>query len=340
MDASFMLYMYIQNEAYNCNACHRMVTNKTVDEDGHVWSFLSHVKIFVPVHKHNNHWVIFVICPAERQITVIDSLYDQGQWYVTIFDNLVRFIHQYERSRDLPQDKWAWHMHPVVVNKQLNNDDYGVCLSLAIYCLVHGLDYHTMPPFLLDNQERIFIYYIVMGYQFYQDDTYDSSLDEMVGTTTIVDDDAPAVDYRDYAKRHERGQPTRRATNPPPFPQVTAADLQYPNGDGEISISDDDNEDHLDGGYTEDLPTNLVDTLDQYHDATAVLGLTGMAIAMADQEQEQLEGEDNDGETHEQENEVEGPDNLAELQRQLRNKVAKLDQQIKRYQEISDSSTE
>jgi hypothetical protein len=61
------------------------------------------------------------------------------------------------------------------------------------------------------------------------------------------------------------------------------------------------------------LLTNLGDTLDQEHDVTAVLGLTGMVIAMAGQEQEQLEEEDDDGETHKQANEAEGPDNVAEL---------------------------
>jgi hypothetical protein len=80
--------------------------------------------------------VIFVICPAGRQITTIDSLYDQGKWHVTIFENLVRFIHDYDKSKELPQDKWAWHMHPAVVDKQLNNDDCRVFLvwkSIVLY---------------------------------------------------------------------------------------------------------------------------------------------------------------------------------------------------------------
>jgi hypothetical protein len=89
-----------------------------------------------------------------------------------------------------------------------------------------------MPPFFFANQAHLFIYYIVMGYKLIdQDDTYDSSLNEVVGTSTIVDDDAPAVDYRDDANRHEWGQPTHRETHPPTLPQVTAADLQYPNDD-------------------------------------------------------------------------------------------------------------
>jgi hypothetical protein len=120
-------------------------------------------------------------------------------------------------------------MHLVVVDKQLNLDDCGVCACLAIYCLVHGLDYRILPTFFFANQVRTFVYYVVMGYQLDQDDLYNSSLNEVLGASTIVDDDAPHVDYRDEANRHERGQPTLTGTNPPQFPQVTSEDLQFPN---------------------------------------------------------------------------------------------------------------
>jgi Ulp1 family protease len=126
MDGSFMYYICEQYERYNYNGCHRMVTKKTVDSNGHVMSFLSHEKIFVPVQKDANHWFLFVICPAERQITIIDLLYDQGPWHVLMFDNIVKFIHDYEKSKEIPKDKWNWHMHPVVVDKQLNLVDCGV----------------------------------------------------------------------------------------------------------------------------------------------------------------------------------------------------------------------
>jgi Ulp1 family protease len=84
-----MYYMYEKYERYNYNGCCRMVTKKTVYSNGHVMSFLSHEKICVPVHKDANHWVLFVICPANRQITIIDSFYDQGPWRVLTFDNIV-----------------------------------------------------------------------------------------------------------------------------------------------------------------------------------------------------------------------------------------------------------
>jgi Ulp1 family protease len=80
-----------------------MVMKKTVDSNGHVMSFLSREKIFVPVHKDANHWVLFVICPADQQITIIDSLYDQGPLHVLMFDNIVKFIHEYEKSKEIPK---------------------------------------------------------------------------------------------------------------------------------------------------------------------------------------------------------------------------------------------
>jgi Ulp1 family protease len=99
MYGSFMYYMYEQYEKYNYNGCRYMVTNKTVDANGHVWFFLAHEKIFVPFYKHANHWVLFVFCPADRQITIIDSLYDKGPWHVMMLDNIVKFIHDYEKSK-------------------------------------------------------------------------------------------------------------------------------------------------------------------------------------------------------------------------------------------------
>jgi hypothetical protein len=65
-------------------------------------------------------------------------------------------------------------MHPVVVDKQLSH-------------------YWTMPTFLFANQAHIFMYYIVMGYQFDQYDSYNSLLDKVLRESTIVDDDAPPL---------------------------------------------------------------------------------------------------------------------------------------------------
>jgi Ulp1 family protease len=119
-----------------------MVMKKTVDTNGHVWSFLSHRKIFVPVHKHEHYWVLFVVCPADQHITIIGSLCDQGPWHVKMFDNIVKIIHDYEQSKEIPKDKWAWHMHAVVVDQQLNLDDFGVCtgfwqyIALSMYWII------------------------------------------------------------------------------------------------------------------------------------------------------------------------------------------------------------
>jgi hypothetical protein len=220
-------------------------------------------------------------------------------------------------------------MHPVVVNKQLNLDDCGVCTCFAIYCLVHGLYYHTIP----------FVYYAVMGYQFDQEESYNSALDEVLGASTIVHDDAPPIDYNDDTNRHECGQQTLTVTNPPPLPQVTAADLQFPNEGGEISLTDDDDDDPNDEDYTDNTPTNLASTLNREHTITAVLGLTDMANAMATQEEKILEEEDNDGSMNVQVNDMEGVDSIEELQQQLLNLVADLDHQIRMLQAASDINT-
>jgi hypothetical protein len=93
------------------------------------------------------------------------------------------------------------------------------------------------------------------------------------------------------------------------LPQVTAADLQFPNEDGEISVSDDDDDDPNGEDYTDHTRTNLEHTLNQEHTITAVLGITYVANAMATQEKQILAEEDNDGAIDVQVNETEGVDN-------------------------------
>jgi hypothetical protein len=124
-----------------------------------------------------------------------------------------------------------------------------------------------------------------------------------------------------------------------PHREVTSADLQFPNEDGEISLSDDDDDDPNDEDYTDDTPTNLENALNQEHTITAVLGLTDMANAMATQEKQILAEEDNDGTMDVQVNETEGVDNIEELQQQLLDQVADVDHQIRMLQEANDKNT-
>jgi Ulp1 family protease len=99
MDGSFVYYMYEQYGKYNYNGCRRMVTKKQSMQMDMSGPFF-HTRP-PPVHKHANHWVLFVVCPADRQITIIDSLYAQGPWHIKMFDNSVKFIHDYEKSKEM-----------------------------------------------------------------------------------------------------------------------------------------------------------------------------------------------------------------------------------------------
>jgi hypothetical protein len=72
MDGSFMFYMYDQYGKYNYSGCHRMVTKKRVDENGHVWSFLSHEKLSVHVHNRgNNGGSLSFVQPTDKLILLI-----------------------------------------------------------------------------------------------------------------------------------------------------------------------------------------------------------------------------------------------------------------------------
>jgi hypothetical protein len=89
---------------------------------------------------------------------------------------------------------------------------------------------------------------------------------------------------------------------------------------------------------------NLQQTLDREHKVSSLLGLTGMANDMADQEeaqlkQEELSFEGNDGEMHEEPaSESEEAENFAEKSIKLMNQVAKVNQQLKMYEKNSDST--
>jgi Ulp1 family protease len=101
----------------------------------------------MPVKMDNMNWVLFAFWPANQDILAIDSLFDPtSTFHVTMYRNLVHFIQDYQQSKFLLQDRWAWHMRAITVKKQVNDDDCGVCVSLAIYFIIRGLDYHIIPP--------------------------------------------------------------------------------------------------------------------------------------------------------------------------------------------------
>jgi hypothetical protein len=190
---------------------------------------MSHELIFLPVNMDTVHWVLFFICPANREIIVIDSLYDPRiQYHINMYHNLVRFIQDYQRTTPLPQDEWAWHMKPITANRQVNQDDCGVCMSLAVYCLLFGLHYRTIPPHLFHNQARIFMLYTVMGYHFHADKDYSNNsmdLDEEQGTIIIVEYSSPDVQYNDDCNRYERQKQLLKIANPPPLKRAQLNDL-------------------------------------------------------------------------------------------------------------------
>jgi Ulp1 family protease len=105
MESGFMHYMFFQFDHYDFDACRRWVTKREVNPDVHVFWFMSNELIFVPVNMENVQWVLFVICPANREIFVVDSLYDpRSQYHVNIYHNLVPFIQDYQKTKSLPQD--------------------------------------------------------------------------------------------------------------------------------------------------------------------------------------------------------------------------------------------
>jgi hypothetical protein len=67
-------------------------------------------------------------------------------------------------------------MRPIIVKKQVDDDECGVCLSFSIYCLVHGFDYHAIPTDKFNNHSRLLMFYTVMS----------SNLTKMIATSLCL----------------------------------------------------------------------------------------------------------------------------------------------------------
>jgi Ulp1 family protease len=85
VDSAFAYCVYLANHEYNVSSCLRWAMKKEVNDDGHIFPFLLHEVRFVPVNMENMHWIIFATIPANREILVIDLLFDPTSLYhVTI----------------------------------------------------------------------------------------------------------------------------------------------------------------------------------------------------------------------------------------------------------------
>jgi hypothetical protein len=195
-----------------------------------------------------------------------------------------------------------------------------------------------MPTFLFANQARIFMYYTVMGYQFDQDESYNSALDEVLGASTIVDDDAPQSTTMTTPTDTSVVNRLSREQTHHHFPRLQQQICNFRMRREKLVLPTM----MMTTLMTKTVPntaTHLASTLNQEHTITAVLGLTNMANAMATQEEQILKEEDNDGAMDVQVNAAEGVDNIEELHQQLHNQVVDVDHQIHMLQGASDINT-
>jgi hypothetical protein len=352
MDKGFMHYMFLQLGRHYFDSCILWVTKREVNADGHVFLFMYHQLISVPVNMENVHWCVFVICAANCEIIVIDSLYNpRSQYHVNIYHHPVHLIQDYQKTKSLSQDKWAWHMKSITVKWQVNQDDCGVCMSLTMYCLIFGLDYRTIPPRLFNNQARLFMFYTVMGYHLNPDEDQTNNLDEGIGSITIVEYTWPSVQYNDDCNLYERQQRLRNKTNPPPLEQAHLNDLYFPNDEGVCEDSEED-ESEGDDAYTDNIiiddlekeheeampKNNKMDTKgeegwDEEHHASDVSNLidlrNNMHTIVQDEnvQNEQKEGTENEGD--------DSPESIARAQRRLVDDCARIDEECEHFQKES-----
>jgi hypothetical protein len=89
MDSGVVYSIFLAEEEYDFSAFRRWAMKKDVYNDGHIFFFLSHEVIVVPVNMKNMHWILFSIIPANREFLVVDLLYDPASpYHVQIYSTL------------------------------------------------------------------------------------------------------------------------------------------------------------------------------------------------------------------------------------------------------------
>jgi Ulp1 family protease len=121
--------------------------------------------VFIPTNINKDHWVIFVIVPAERWIECYDSLLEAGAFHYELLSVLIRFIKEYQVRNKLPVDDWIWSVKIVCEPKQNNLNDCGVFVCMRIYCMMKGCDLDSIPVDAYNSRLRLFIAYSMLKWE-------------------------------------------------------------------------------------------------------------------------------------------------------------------------------
>jgi Ulp1 family protease len=127
-----------------------------------VINILDYDYIFIPTNTNKDHWVLFVIVPAERRIECYDSLYEAGGFHYESLSLIIRFIKDYQGRNKLHVDDWMWSAKIVCEPKQNNLNDCGVLVCMRMYCMMKGWDLNSIPVNAYTIRLRLVIAYSML----------------------------------------------------------------------------------------------------------------------------------------------------------------------------------
>jgi Ulp1 family protease len=160
LECGFMnhLYYYISKvrNIYRYNSARRWVKDINI---------LDYDYVFIPTNANKDHWVLFIIVPAERRIECYDSLREAGGFHYESLSVIIRCIKEYQVLNQLPVDDWMWSVKLVCKPKQNNLNDYGVFVCMRMYCMMKGWDLNSIPVDAYNRRLRLFIAYSMLKWE-------------------------------------------------------------------------------------------------------------------------------------------------------------------------------
>jgi Ulp1 family protease len=138
---------------YRYNSVQRWVTDINI---------LDYDYVLIPTNINKDHWVLFIIVPAERQIDCDESRVEAGAFNYELLSVLIRFIKEYQALNQLSVDDWIWSVKIVCEPKQKKTNDCGVLVCMRMYCMVKGWDLDSNPVDAYNSRLRLFIAYTML----------------------------------------------------------------------------------------------------------------------------------------------------------------------------------
>ena len=83
---------------------------------------------------------------------------------------LCKFVRDYTKHHDLPDDHMFLEYNPVRISQQINPNDCGICVCIIIYCYMVGIDIDTVDMAHMVSRGRLFITHTVLGWKLNQSD--------------------------------------------------------------------------------------------------------------------------------------------------------------------------